>query len=122
MRLQLCVALCGLLAVATAFPIHDQRLFVQQAAVSGEHGARGLCTLPQRPPTRPNSPPTPSGLQESPREAFDFWTNTLQRAYDTVEVSHSPCLFCLIRPAPSKPASETPPLTPPLLALPRAGV
>ena len=45
MRLQL-LALCLLVAgAASAFPIHDQRLFVQQAAVSGS----GRPTLsPQR--------------------------------------------------------------------------
>ncbi|PSC72829.1 cysteine ase RD21a-like [Micractinium conductrix] len=57
MRRSLCllavaVALAG--PLATAFPIHDHRLFVQQAV-------------------------------ESPREAFDFWTAALKRAYDTVE-------------------------------------
>lgn len=57
-----------------------------------------LHTCPARPPL---------ALQESPREAFDFWTKTLKRAYASVEVSNSWLPGSQTGIGPSSQASET---------------
>lgn len=75
---------CGLLA-AQALPLHDQRLFVLQASVSGGGaGARG--TLEWEPQVSPLMIRAPWAPQESPRESFDWWKSALNKAYATVEV------------------------------------